>query len=122
MWGTFRQDAVESAYRRQRAVDSEATHAASRTRRANEDLEDRLERLVLLTEAMWELLAERFGVTVDDLAAKIIEIDGRSGAVDGRRQPQAARRCPGCDAAVVPGVRFCQFCGAHVPGHDPFSV
>lgn len=122
MWGSFRQDAVESSYRQRRVADSAATEHAAQVRRRSEEIEDRLERLVLLTEAMWELLAERLGVTVDDLAAKIVEIDGRSGAIDGSRQPSAARRCPSCDAAVTAEVRLCQFCGAHVPGQDPFAV
>lgn len=83
--------------------------------------EDRIERLLLLTDAMWELLTERIGVTEEELAAKAAEIDGRSGAVDGRR-PRATRRCDACEAAVPHGRATCLFCGHAQPGTGPFDA
>jgi hypothetical protein len=83
--------------------------------------EDRIERLLLLTDAMWELLTERLGVTEEELATKVTEIDGRSGPVDGRR-PRAARRCGACDAAVPHDRATCLFCGHEQPGTGPFDA
>lgn len=73
-------------------------------------LEDRFERLALLTAALAELVLERLGATEEDLAAKIAEIDGRDGAVDGRRT-RVARPCTSCQAAVPVDRTTCQFCG-----------
>lgn len=106
-------------------ADQAATEAASVQRhRSTRDevwrLEDRLERLLLLTDALWELASERLGVTEEDLAAKVAEIDGRDGRVDGRR-PRAARRCAACRAAVPHGRATCTFCGAPVAGAGPLD-
>ncbi|MCB1006678.1 MAG: hypothetical protein R2699_01640 [Acidimicrobiales bacterium] len=120
MWG-YGNEAAD-AVRHRRAADLQSQIESSRTRRASDDVEDRLDRHVLLTEAMWELLAERLGLTSADLAAKVLEIDGRSGAVNGKREVAPARRCPSCDAAVTVGARTCQFCGEPMDGHDPFAV
>lgn len=84
-------------------------------------VEDRIERLVLLVDAMWELLGERAGVTEAELVAKIAEIDGRDGSVD-RRRTVAPHACPGCGAAIPNGRSTCQFCGGADPGGaSPFD-
>ncbi|MCC5951209.1 MAG: hypothetical protein JJU45_03850 [Acidimicrobiia bacterium] len=81
-----------------------------------------VERLTLVFEAVWELASEKLGLTDDDLAAKVAEIDARSGARDGRRAPSEPRKCPSCDAAVAAAADRCQFCGADVPSSDPFAI
>lgn len=83
--------------------------------------EDRLERLLLLTDAMWELLGERLGVSEAELAAKVAEIDGRDGSVDGRRV-RPARPCDECGAAVPKDRATCLFCGHEQPGAGPFDA
>ncbi len=84
--------------------------------------EDRFERLLLLSEAMWELAAPLLALTDDHLGAKMAEIDGRSGAVDGHRS-RSARPCESCSAAVPPGRAACMFCGlTQSASPDPFDV
>ena len=78
-------------------------------------LEDRFEKLLLVTSAMWELLAERGGVTHEDLQAKIVEIAERDGHRDGRRL-MPPRRCGQCGAAVPKDRATCVFCGHAEPG------
>jgi len=85
-----------------------------------DDLEDDMARLMLVLDAMWSLLSERVGVTPEELAARIAEIDAADGVVDGRARA-LPRRCPACDAAVSPDQRRCQFCGADTPGAHPFA-
>lgn len=85
-------------------------------------LEDRVERLLLLSEAVWELAAPALGLTDEHLAAKMAEIDGRDGPVDGRRNRQA-RTCSECRAAIQKGRSNCVFCGAdHAAAPDPFDA
>ena len=71
-------------------------------------LEDRFERLALLTAALAELAMERLGIGEDELAAKVAEIDGRDGTGDGRTGRPAQ---PVVSDAVPVDRTTCQFCG-----------
>ena len=84
--------------------------------------DDHLRQLLLITEAMWSLLSERTGVTVDDLRTRMDEIDAADGVVDGRRGPTPPEPCPACGAMVERSRTTCVFCGAGVPGRDPFDA
>lgn len=74
------------------------------------DINDRVDRLLLVVDAMWSILKES-GWTDEQLAQRIQELDLEDGVEDGRRTPQA-RRCPKCDAMVEAGRPACAFCGA----------
>ncbi len=80
-----------------------------------EQLHLRFDRMLLVLDAMWELLGERTGVTEADLLAKVHEIDARDGVIDGRRTT-LARRCSQCGAAVGNERDTCMFCGHPEPG------
>jgi hypothetical protein len=127
IWDLVQQVQIENLKNRQISGESEAERAASRTRALGDEVHDRMERLVLVTEALWELLSERAGLTAADLAARVREIDARDGHEDGRRSavtdaPQI--RCPSCQAVVPAGKTKCQFCGAVVAEAkaDPFRL
>ena len=85
------------------------------------DTHDRIDRVVLVVEAMWTLLEEN-GYTAEQLKARIEELDAADGTLDGKRTPQA-NLCRECGAKVGPGLAACQFCGTAVPGTEvgPFS-
>lgn len=82
-------------------------------------LADRVQRLALVTEAMWALLEEN-GYTREQLIAKIDEIDGADGSIDGH-VIKPPLRCPKCDSAVTAGAKLCQFCGWVNPEVDPLG-
>jgi len=82
-------------------------------------LADRVQRLALVTEAMWALLEEN-GYTREQLIAKIDEIDGADGSIDGH-VIKPPLRCPKCDSAVTVGAKLCQFCGWVNPEVDPLG-
>ena len=71
---------------------------------------DRVDKLTLICQAMFELLQETSGISEEQLKQKIVEIDGRDGTVDGRITPQI-KKCPNCDAAISPHFGRCLFCG-----------
>jgi hypothetical protein len=73
-------------------------------------LEDKVDKLTLVCQAMFELLHETSGISEDQLKKKIVEIDGRDGEVDGRITPKL-NKCPACDAAISPQFGRCLFCG-----------
>jgi hypothetical protein len=72
-------------------------------------LDERVDRLLMVIEAMWSLLREN-GYTDEQLAARIKELDEADGAADGRRLPPAIV-CRSCDSKVPAGLPRCQICG-----------
>jgi hypothetical protein len=93
------------------ATFARAAGAASGAQTTEElyDVNARIDRLLLVVDAMWSLLKES-GYTDEALAARISAIDEADGITDGKRTPQA-RRCGKCDAMVEPTRTTCAFCG-----------
>jgi hypothetical protein len=82
-----------------------------------EALDERIDRLLLVTEALWTLLKEH-GHTDEDLAALIRRLDEADGTADGHRSP-APHTCASCGSKVAAGLPKCQICGTPtgvVPG------
>lgn len=85
------------------------------------DVDDRVDRLLLVVAAMWSLL-EDTGLTDDQLQQRILELDESDGVADGKLTPKTVT-CANCDAAVPGELAACQFCGTPVPGaRDPFAA
>lgn len=84
------------------------------------DLNDRIDRMLLVMDAMWDLLKEQ-GYTDEQLAERIRALDEVDGTSDGRRTP-TPMPCPACGSMIAPGRETCVFCGAASPaGPDPLS-
>lgn|SRR5262245_16859934 len=127
LWDIVQQVQIENLKARQRGAASDSERVGDSSRARDAGLDDRIARLLLVTEAMWELLSERAGVTVEELAERVHAIDARDGRVDGRHgltEDAPRPRCPACQAAVPAGKQNCQFCGAAVPEAeaDPFRL
>jgi hypothetical protein len=84
-----------------------------------EDLEMRLERLLLVVESMWSLLRES-GYNDDQLIARIKQLDIEDGTADGRRAAKP-RQCPSCRSMVEPGRDSCPYCGKTLPPSEPLA-
>lgn len=82
-------------------------------------VDEKVARLSLIVQAMWELL-EANGYTEEDLQAKVVEIDERDGALDGqvRRAPSTCRSCGSVSPAGRP---TCQMCGEPFAEVDTFG-
>ena len=76
------------------------------------DIEDRIDRLILIMAAMWDLLKEQ-GLTEEQLQDRISQLDGADGTADGKFTPQGTI-CRSCGAKVGAGLPACQFCGTDV--------
>ena len=83
------------------------------------DVNERIDRLMLVVDALWSMLKEK-GYTDEDLAARIRAIDSQDGKVDGARKP-LPRRCTQCDSMVEPGRETCAFCGAPLNSANPLD-
>lgn len=77
------------------------------------DLEQRHERLRLITIAMWQLLKEHTGLTDTDLKRFIEKVDLTDGKLDGKlAKQQGANDCSGCGRRILKSSTRCPWCGA----------
>lgn len=86
--------------------------------RAFDGLDERIDRLALLCEAMWELLCDA-GATPDQLANKLNELDSADGRKDLKRSKMPTR-CD-CGAMVPAAAKMCQFCSGPPPTRSFFD-
>ena len=80
--------------------------------RSHHSMEDRLQRMVLLLEAMRELLQESGVLSESVLRKKFDEIDLRDGSLDGRSDKPFLQICSSCGATSTGLRRFFQTCGS----------
>jgi hypothetical protein len=72
-----------------------------------------MERVLLITEALWELLKERHGYTDDQLIQHVHRIDAADGKLDGRVTRKAGpTMCGACGRALSRRRPNCIYCGA----------
>ncbi len=84
------------------------------------DLESDVERLLLITEALWSLLKEQHGYDEQELVRRIVQIDLRDGKLDGRVPASPPKACPKCGRTVGRRKTRCLFCGEPMI-FDPFA-
>ena len=87
---------------------ADGTHHTNRI----EDLNERIDKLLMIVRAMWGLMEEQ-GLTAEQLIAKLEEIDLEDGVADGQVRAQVVE-CPNCQSKVAPGFLKCQLCGTEV--------
>ena len=68
-------------------------------------------RQALVCQALWELVSERLGLTDEDLAKRVEEIDLRDGQADGKIGTRQLT-CPQCGRPANSSRRTCVYCGA----------
>ena len=82
-------------------------------------LEDRFERMLLASEAMWTLMRDKLGVTDTELVQRINDIDLSDGRLDGKVRKTAVS-CPSCGRTIARRFAKCMYCGQAIV-HDPFA-
>jgi len=116
LWDLFQQQKIEQNAREisdaQRKVRGVSDTASS--------VSDRMDRIALVTNAVWELLKERTGASDRDLLAKIEEVDGRDGSKDGKVS-SVMKTCLGCSRKISTRNKLCVFCGAENRHYSPFA-
>jgi hypothetical protein len=79
-----------------------------------------IERLMMITEALWTLLKEQHGYTDDELVKRVNEIDMRDGVLDGQVATELSPVCPQCHRQQPIKRRpMCLYCGSPI-ATDPF--
>lgn len=80
-------------------------------------LEQRLDRLSLACQAMWELLRDTTDFNDSDIFRKMEEVDLRDGVADGK-MGHTIGECPTCGRKVDTQRRLCLYCGDPMPAQD----
>ncbi|HEX2339351.1 MAG TPA: hypothetical protein VHI98_02635 [Vicinamibacterales bacterium] len=120
-WDLYQQRQIREA--RETAADAKSEAMAARMGALRELAlaQERLDKLVLLTHAMWTLLSEKTGISQVDLIKRVTDLDGQDGTIDGRitRPPV---RCSKCGATVCRKFNRCLFCGQTDTGDGAFGA
>jgi hypothetical protein len=93
------------------ATASNARADASDAQRKVGHLEADVERLMMMTEALWGILKEQLNYTDDELLKRVQEIDMRDGVLDGKVSKSAPKKCSACDRTVMKKRPKCLYCG-----------
>ena len=98
-----------------------ANRAAAEVRTKNEMIQFDIEKLFMITEALWEILKYHHGYTDDQLTQMIQDIDLRDGKLDGKVAKSAERpTCTECGRTIIQKQARCLYCGAPAP-QQPFE-
>ncbi|MEI7957777.1 MAG: hypothetical protein WCI40_01610 [Verrucomicrobiota bacterium] len=75
------------------------------------ELQKQVERLLIITEALWTILKEKNGLDDQELLRQMVQIDLRDGRLDGRVAATPPEPCPKCQRIVAKGSVRCMYCG-----------
>jgi hypothetical protein len=115
-WEWHQQAQIHEAESSANSARREVSSQAGRVR----DLELQLARVTLVSQALWELLRERVGLTEEQLLAKVNEVDIRDGSLDGKLSAQVVT-CPRCQRNVHARHFRCIYCGQEITKEHVFQ-
>ena len=91
-----------------------ASALAATVRSQNETITADIEKLFLITQALWTILKEEHGYTDQDLHRRIEDIDLSDGKRDGKVAKVVNPDCPQCGRKLMGKKPVCLYCGATV--------
>ncbi|OPZ90776.1 MAG: hypothetical protein BWY74_02203 [Firmicutes bacterium ADurb.Bin419] len=83
----------------------------------------KVEKLMMITEALWLILKETNNLTDEELKEKILQVDLKDGKLDGRVAANAdgIEYCPQCGQVLQKNKYVCIYCGAEIENPDFFK-
>ncbi|MFH0952699.1 MAG: hypothetical protein V1873_00035 [Verrucomicrobiota bacterium] len=102
------------------AAAAQAQAKAGQVKTDLEMLQYDIERLLMITEALWGILKEKYNLEDSVLIDRVLEIDQRDGRLDGRVAPGPPASCPKCGRTLERKRPFCLYCGQPI-ARDPFE-
>jgi hypothetical protein len=100
------------------AAQADASSAQASARAAmteTELLRHDVDRLLMLTEALWGFLKQEHGYTDEQLADAVKAIDLRDGRLDGKAAKAPPTACPQCQRLNSAKFSRCIYCGSPLP-------
>ena len=79
-------------------------------------MQHHVERLLMITEALWVILKEQHGYTDEDLIERVRQIDLRDGKLDGKVASTGIKTCDSCKRPVSGRHAACLYCGCALGG------
>ncbi len=111
LWDIYQQVQIRNVRSSQQLAEREGLLRDQRNERRAYELEDRVEELATLLEALWSLCRDRLSLTDEQLTAAVQETVGREAA----ERAAGPVPCGSCGAAIGVELEACQFCGADSP-------
>jgi predicted Zn-ribbon and HTH transcriptional regulator len=84
-------------------------------------LQDKFEKLKLVTMAVWTFVKDDKNINEDALIERVREIDKLDGSADGKLRI-SVRKCGKCGRSLNPKFEKCQFCGFVTPVGSVFET
>ncbi|MBF0197936.1 MAG: hypothetical protein HQL32_09505 [Planctomycetes bacterium] len=91
-----------------------ANNAHSKASKAESEvhfLQWKVERLTMVTEALWEIIKKSHKITDQDLQKYINQVDLKDGKLDGKVAKTPPVKCSRCKKTVQRGKTVCMYCG-----------
>ena len=110
----------QSQASRAEMVAENASATAGKARSQVDLMQLDVERLLLITEALWTLMKEKHGYSDEQLIQTVQEIDMRDGRLDGKVAKQPPLKCANCGRTIPTKRTICMYCGA-ATAEDPFK-
>ncbi len=107
---SYAQDAAQHASRK-------ATDLATEIKA----LRGAIDKMLLINRALWEIIAEKNGLSDEYLTEKVNEIDLRDGKLDGK-VTAAVRQCASCGKTIFAGHQKCLYCGTECGSANPLDA
>lgn len=84
-------------------------------------LKQKVEKLMMITEALWIVLKETTNYTDEDLKEIIREVDMKDGKLDGKVAAETPGTCPNCGQTLQKNKNICIYCGTEIEIEDVFQ-
>jgi len=110
LWDIVQQGQISQAKTTAEFARQDSANNAERLHKEVQRLEARMDRLSIITQALWELINEKTSLTESDIEAKITDIDIRDGRKDGKITGRPTS-CPKCARPAHTRQRTCPYCG-----------
>ena len=96
-------------------------HSAEASKDAAVDVESRLNRLLVICQAMWAILEDKHQLTESDLVKKVTEVVSQ-GSIPRGDWSRTIIKCKKCGSAISLQFNRCEFCGEKYKEESAFSL
>jgi hypothetical protein len=117
LWNIYQHAQIKGVHLQQLSTEHDRMRREQRVGGTLDDLTERVDRLVVLVEALWRVACEFEGFDEAALVTKLQEV------LEERTSAVAADTCGECGSKVAPELDRCTYCGtAILRRFDPFNL